>query len=420
MVAAPFTVLMLAAAAPGAAAQVKGGIDVLEASNFKAISGKKVCLITNQTGVDKSGRADVDVFAQAKAVTLACLFSPEHGFSGGSEETKIEDGQLLVGGRKIPVYSLYKGGMAGMKPQSAQLDGVDALVFDIQDIGARFYTYLATMAMGMEAAKDKGIDFFVLDRPNPITGDIVEGPILEDFATYRKSVPTGYFPVSVRHGMTAGEIAKMYAAELRYKRLHVVKLQGWSRGLWLDETGLPGWDGDKTRRPSPNIPDLNSATLYPGLGIFETSNLSVGRGFEGSQFQIIGAPWLDAAQIVSILKSSPQAGADFISEDFTPGGNKDYPYFGQVCHGVRVKIADRKQLRPLDVFVALARAIRRAHPDGGPGSKLEWRGGGAAIMTGIRDFEALYRADPDLKEIQKRFDQGARDFKSYRAAFLLY
>jgi len=411
--------LLLALLCAPARAQVKSGIDVLEATRFAALSGKKVCLISNQTGVDRAGRPDVDAFAAAPGVTLACVFSPEHGFSGGSEQTKIEDGQLVVGGRKIPIYSLYKGGMSGMKPTPEELQGVDALVFDIQDIGARFYTYLATMAIGMEAAKDKGIDFFVLDRPNPITGAIVEGPILDDYAAYRKTVPTGYFPVAVRHGMTAGEIATMYAAELHFSKLHVVKLEGWSRGSWFDETGLPGWDKDKARRPSPNIPDLDSAILYPGIGLFESSNLSVGRGFEGSQFQIVCAPWLDAAGVVALLRADPQKGAAFSAEDFTPGGSKDYPYFGQPCHGVRVKITDRDALRPLDVFIALARAIRRRHPDSGS-SKIEWRGGGAAIMTGIRDFDAVYRADPGMKTVQKLFDQGARDFESRRASFLLY
>ncbi|OGR86675.1 MAG: hypothetical protein A3J74_10300 [Elusimicrobia bacterium RIFCSPHIGHO2_02_FULL_57_9] len=396
-------------------AQVKAGIDVLEENGFHELKGKKFGLLTNQTGVDRKGRHVIELLARAPETELVCVFAPEHGFLGGSENERIEDGVLDAGGHKIPVYSLYNPGMEGKKPKQEQLRDIDALVFDIQDIGARFYTYLASMALAMEAAQEKGIEFIVLDRPNPISGAILEGPILEGYQEHRKTKLTAYFPIPVRHGMTAGEIAKFYAAEIGYERLTVIKAAGWARGMWYDQTGLSRWWDDTRRRPSPNIPNLEAAILYPGIGLFEPSNLSVGRGVDGSQFQLIGAPWLDSPAVVDLLRAASPDGASFSAEDFTPGVNKYYPYYGQRCHGIRIAITDREQLRPMAVFLALTRAMRKVH-----GDKLAWKGSGPAVMTGLKDFNALYRKHPGMEGFQELFDRGARDFEQIRKPYLLY
>ncbi|MFA6319167.1 MAG: DUF1343 domain-containing protein, partial [Elusimicrobiota bacterium] len=262
--------LLIAFLAPAAhGAVVATGLDVLEKSGFAQLQGKRVGLITNQTGKDRSGRTTADVLADAPGVTLAKLFSPEHGFTGMSEEHAVSSTTLRIASREVPIISLYAGGMKGMRPKPEDLKDLDVLVFDIQDIGARFYTYLATMAMALEESAKAGVPFLVLDRPNPITGRIMEGPILEDLSL-RQLTPTAYFAVPVRHGLTAGETALFHNREVAHPDLKVVKMTGWTRSLWFDQTGLP-WTP-----PSPNMPDIDAAALYPGIGIFESANISVG------------------------------------------------------------------------------------------------------------------------------------------------
>ncbi|MEK7388900.1 MAG: DUF1343 domain-containing protein [Elusimicrobiota bacterium] len=379
------------------------GLDVLEMEQFKSLRGKRVGVITNRTGVNRRGRSIVDLLATAPGVTLGAIFTPEHGFAASSESERIASGLTRVAGKDIPLYSLYSGGIAGMRPKPAQLQGLDVLIFDIQDIGARFYTYLATMAMALEEAKTAGIDFVVLDRPNPIRGDVVEGPILED-PNLRFQTPTAYFQIPVRHGMTPGEIALWHNRLVGHPRLTVVKLRGWTRSMWHDATGLP-WIA-----PSPNMPDLDAASLYPGIGIFEASNIAVGRGTP-IPFRWIGAPWMKSAEIVERLRETVQ-GVEFSPQDYTPSKSV---FENQLCHGIKIRVTDRDTMRPLVLFRHLALALRELHPD-----EFKWRWDEAKRMVGVSDFRMLWETGASDESFLALFDQGPRDFENARRSFLLY
>ncbi|HEX4048459.1 MAG TPA: DUF1343 domain-containing protein, partial [Elusimicrobiota bacterium] len=258
LAAAALLALAGCAASPPRPGRVMTGLDVLEAENFAPLKGRRVGVITNRTGVDASGKNITDLLASAPGVTLAAVFTPEHGLYAAAETSKIGNSTLKIGNKTIPLISLYGGGAAGMRPKAADLSGLDVLIFDIQDAGARFYTYPATMAMALEAAKDAGIEFMVLDRPNPINGETVEGPFADDVGL-TGAEPTAYLPVVTRHGMTVGELALLHNATVKYPRLTVIKMRGWKRSMWYDQTGL------RWIAPSPNLPDLASAALYPGV-----------------------------------------------------------------------------------------------------------------------------------------------------------
>lgn len=379
------------------------GLDVLVADGFAPLRGKRVGVITNSTAVDRRGRSIVDLLAAAPGVELAAIFSPEHGYAAASESENIASGLARVDGKDIPLYSLYSGGIRGMRPKPEQLQGLDVLIFDIQDIGARFYTYLATMAMALEESKSAGVDFMVLDRPNPIRGDIVEGPILAD-PNLRFLTPTAYFQVPVRHGLTAGEMAAFHNLSVGHRRLKIVKLRGWKRDQWHDQTGLP-WVP-----PSPNMPDVEAAALYPGIGIFEASNLAVGRGTP-IPFRWIGAPWLKADEIVARLHGLVE-GVEFSAQDYTPSKSV---FAGKLCRGVRITVTNRDAMRPLGVFRHLALAIRALHPD-----EFEWRWDEAKRMVGVDEFRHLWQTGAPEADFITLFDKGPRDFESTRRPILLY
>lgn len=383
---------------------VLSGVDVLARSGFKPLAGKRVGLITNPTGKDRQGRSTAQLFAEARTFELAALFSPEHGITGTREDENISSSTILLGGRQIPVHSLYAGGIVGMRPKQEDLDALDVLVFDIQDIGSRFYTYVATMAMGMEEAAKAGIPFMVLDRPNPINGVDVEGPILDDLSL-RKVTPTAYFAVPVRHGMTPGELASMHHAELKRGSLTVVALAGWRREMWYDETGLP-WTP-----PSPNMPDLEAAALYPGVGIFEASNVAVGRGTP-APFRWIGAPWMDGTAVAADMSAALLDGVEFAPESHTPTKSI---YKDVKCGGVRMKVTDRARLRPLAVFRKLEESLRKHHPD-----KIVWRWPEVKRMVGTDEFHRIIERGGDREKIQALFDEGAERFRESRKEFLLY
>jgi uncharacterized protein YbbC (DUF1343 family) len=391
------------AAARGVSPRVLSGLDVLERENFETLRGKRIGLITNHTGRDAAGRSTVEVLGRAEGVTLAAIFSPEHGFAGAVEDENIAASSFTLDGRAIPIISLYSGGIQGMRPKQDDLEGLDALVFDIQDIGARFYTYLATMGMAMEEAAKANLEFVVLDRPNPINGVTMEGPLLDDLSL-RKITSTAYFAVPVRHGMTAGEIARMHNAEI-HGRLSIVPLRGWKREMWYDETGLP-WIP-----PSPNMPDLEAATMYPGIAVFEASNLAVGRGTPWP-FRWIGAPWLDADRVTRELNASLLDGVTFSVQDYTPTKSV---FKGEKCRGVRMTITDRDHVRPLAVFLKLQESIRRAHP-----KEFVWQWSGLHHMTGTLEFQRLLESGGDPLQLQQLFEQGPERFEKIRAPFLLY
>ncbi len=386
-------------------AGVRTGLDVLVEKRFAPLKGKRVGVISNRTGVDRHGVPILDLLASAPGVTLVSVFSPEHGFAA-SVDADVPSGMMRVKGRDLPVHSLYKDGIYGMRPKREQLEGLDVLLYDIQDIGARFYTYNASMAMALEETKAAGVTFMVLDRPNPIGGEVVEGPVLEDL-NLRKVTPTAYFPIPVRHGLTVGEIARLHNKEVGHPDLVVVPMRGWRRSQWADQTGLP-WIP-----PSPNMPDLDAASLYPGVGIFESANLSVGRGTP-YPFRWIGAPWMDAEAVVARVAGQVD-GVEFSVQDYTPTKRDKRDYVNELCHGVRIKVTDREVMRPLNVFLHLALALREVHP-----REFYFRWDETKRMTGVEEFRLLWETSPRLQPFLALFDKGPAGFEAVRREVLLY
>ncbi|HYI09819.1 MAG TPA: exo-beta-N-acetylmuramidase NamZ domain-containing protein [Thermoanaerobaculia bacterium] len=327
-------------------ADTQNGIDVLHASGYAALRGLRIGLIANQTGIDKSGNPTVDLLRSAPGVTLAAIFTPEHGLRGTADE-KVGDEQY----RGIPVYSLYG---ERRKPSPEQLANLDALVFDIQDIGTRFYTYISTMGLAMEAAAEAKKKFIVLDRVNPIGGEIVEGPVLEGETNF-----TGFHPIPVRHGKTVGELARIFRDERKIDvDLTVIGVAGWNRAHWQDEAGLP-WVNT-----SPNMRSLNAAALYPGIGLMERA-LSVGRGTD-TPFEILGAPYIDGAALIREL--GPMPGVSFTPVRFTPTAST---HRGEECGGVRMTITDRRALRSVSLGLSIAAALVRLYGEKFPVNEMQ-------------------------------------------------
>jgi uncharacterized protein YbbC (DUF1343 family) len=374
------------------------GIDVLEAQGFGDLKGKQVGLITNQTGVDSRERSTADVLARAPGVRLVALFSPEHGIRGTAKPGE-PIGDAIDSKTHLPVYSLYGN---TQRPTPEMLNAIDTLVFDLQDVGVRFYTYLATMGMAMEEAARRGIDFVVLDRPNPLGGIILEGEVLEP----RFRHFTAYFQVPVRHGFTAGEMAQWYNQTARLNlRLKVVPMIGWRRSEFWSDVGHP------FIAPSPNIRTPMEALLYTGIGMFETTNVAVGRGTP-VPFEQFGAPWLDGPKLVRRLNALGLPGVQFESTLFFP--TEDL-YQGQRCSGVRMTVTDTSQLRPVDIFVQVMCILRDYYP-----LVLQIRWEEVARLTGSDDFEHLYKAGNTAAEIIDVFDRNATLFASEREKYLLY
>jgi uncharacterized protein YbbC (DUF1343 family)/CubicO group peptidase (beta-lactamase class C family) len=322
------------------AAPVLTGLDVLRRDKFAALRGRRVGLITNHTGLARDGAPAIDLLHAAPEVTLVALFSPEHGIRGALDRDGITDTRDEKTG--LPVYSLYGERRA---PGIEQLAAIDTLVFDIQDIGCRFYTYISTMTLAMEAAAKTGKRFVVLDRPNPIGGTAVGGPLREGGFEFIAA-----HTLPLRHGLTAGELARMIAAERKWKLdLQVIRCENWRRSQWYDETGLP-WV-----HPSPNMRSLEAAALYPGIGMLEFTNLSVGRGTD-APFLVVGAPWVDEAALARELSSAGLPGVRVTPVHFTPTGSK---FENQLCRGVRFTITDREALDSIAVGAALASSLCR-------------------------------------------------------------
>jgi uncharacterized protein YbbC (DUF1343 family)/CubicO group peptidase (beta-lactamase class C family) len=314
----------------------ENGIDVLHASGYAALQGMRIGVITNQSGIDRAGNPTLDLLRSAPDVVVAAIFSPEHGIRGTKDE-KVAD-ETLFG---IPVFSLYG---ERRKPAHEQLANLDALVFDVQDIGTRFYTYISTMGLAMEAAAEAKIKFIVLDRVNPIGGDVIEGPMLEGETNF-----TAFHPLPIRHGKTVGELARLFRDERKIDvDLTVVPVRGWTRAQWQDEAGLP-WVN-----PSPNMRSLNAAALYPGIGLMERA-LSVGRGTD-TPFEIVGAPYIDGEALIREAGSLPGVRLEPIH--FTPAASI---HKGELCGGVRMIITDRRALRSVTVGLKIAAAIVRLY-----------------------------------------------------------
>ncbi len=374
--------------------KVATGIDVLSAEKFVPLRGLRIGLITNQTGRDAAGRTDIDLLRSASDLKLVAIFTPEHGLYANVDE-RVSSGRDPATG--LPVLSLYGDVTI---PTPAMLAGIDAMVFDVQDAGTRFYTYITTMAYAMKAAARQGIDFYVLDRPDPIDADVVEGPVLDrELESF-----TGYFPLPVRYGMTIGELARMFNAENQIgARLHVIPMRGYRRADWYDDTGLRWID------PSPNLRSLAEAALYPGVALAEGANVSVGRG-TAMPFEVVGAPWIDSRKLAQYLEREQIPGVSFEPADFMPEAE---PYKDQRCHGVRIELIDRDKLDSPALGIELISALLRLYP-------AKFRVDQTLGLIGSRRvLDAVKRGD-DPKTIAREWNRRLTAFRSMRAEYLLY
>ena len=382
------------AAGAGRDAEVRAGIDVLRSERFARLQGARVALLTNQTGRARDGARTLDLLWAAPAVEVRAVLSPEHGFRGDVDEAVADAREPETG---LPIYSLYG---STRRPTARMLDDVDTIVVDLQDVGARFYTYAATMAYVMEAAAERGLRVVVLDRPNPITGEAVEGPPLDA----GEQGFTGYLSLPVRHGLTLGELARLFNAERGLGvDLDVVELGGWRRELWFDETGLP-WVN-----PSPNIRTVTQAALYPGIGAIEGANLSVGRGTD-TPFERLGAPWVDGAALARRLNARRLPGARFYPVTFSPRSSR---YAGQPCGGVQIIVTDRDALEPVRVGLEIAAALHRLH-----GDRLEVDG--TVHLLGSHAALERILAGEDPAAVAAGWAAGERAWRRRRAPYLLY
>jgi uncharacterized protein YbbC (DUF1343 family) len=392
--------------------EVETGIDVLESDHFAELAALarshdghlRLGLLTNQTGVDAEGRRTVDIlFRDAPqaipGLALTTLFSPEHGIGGSYDQPSVPSSTDAATG--LPVVSLYGGTDAARRPSPDSLRSLDAVAIDIADVGVRFYTYEAAMRYFLEAAAQTGTDIVILDRPNPITGSLVQGPISDPGTeSYVNSIP-----VPVRHGMTLGELARFDKAELHLTTpLTVVAVRGWRRSDWFDATGLPWVD------PSPNLRDLEEAELYPGVGLVETTNISVGRGTD-TPFELFGAPWIDGRALAKDLNRRALPGLRFYPLTFTP--QKPYPYAGEVCHGVRVLVTDRNLLDAPELGVEIASALHGLYPDQFHLQRMNTLLANRAVLDAIA-------AGTDPRVIARSWRAARAAFERRRLSVLLY
>ena len=387
-----------AAAEPPASSKtfssVLTGIDVLSRDNFGALKGRRIGLITNHTGVDRAGRSTIDLFHQAKDLKLVALFSPEHGIRGKLDE-KVSDGVDEKTG--LPIFSLYG---QSRRPSAAQLQGIDTLVYDIQDIGCRFYTYLTTLGYILETAAEHKLKVVVLDRPNPIGGLAVEGPILDkDLESF-----VGYHPLPVRHGMTLGEMARLLNHERKLNAdLQVIQVEGWKRNQLYDQTGLT-WVN-----PSPNMRSLAAALLYPGIGLLETTNVSVGRGTD-RPFEIIGAPWIDGRQLAEALNRTALPGVRFVPTRFTPSGST---HAGKECGGVQIYIDDWNRFASLPTGITIACELKRQFPKDWQAPRY------LRLLCNRAALNALERGDSAAQIVQS-WKTDLERFMERRQEYLIY
>ena len=382
--------------------QVKTGIDVLEASGFGALHGgpgrRRIGLLTNQTGLDGEGRRTIDVLANAEGVSLEAIFSPEHGANGVLETEDIGNSRDAATG--VTIHSVYGGSDAARRPSLEVLKKLDAIVVDIQDVGVRFYTYETTLGYFLEAAAKAEIPIIVLDRPNPITGTLIQGPVSD--AGHESF--TNYFPLPVRHGMTLGELAKLFNAERGiHAQLTVVPMDGWQRGDWYDETGLE-WVN-----PSPNLRSLTEAALYPGVGLIEGTNVSVGRGTD-TPFELVGAPWVNARELAQYLNERGIAGVRFVPVSFTPSASV---YAGRQCQGVNIILLDRNVLDAPELGLELATGLRKLYSQQFQSDHVN------ALMFSQPAMDA-FLAGQDPRRIADDWREQLEQFEKVREKYLLY
>ncbi len=374
--------------------RVATGIDVLKENGFSLLKGKRIGLITNHTGLDSAGNRTLDLLSRAKGIRLAAIFSPEHGLYGNVDARIASQRDRATG---LPIHSLYG---EHRRPTPQMLAGLDAIVFDIQDVGVRFYTYITTMGYAMEAAARARIPFYVLDRPNPLTAAVVQGPVMD---REMKSF-TGYFPLPLRHGMTVGELAGLFNAEAAVgAELHVVKMKGYRRDAWFDETGL------RWVNPSPNLRSVAEAVLYPGVAMVEGANVSVGRGTR-TPFEVFGAPWVRARDLADYLNRREIDGVEFAPVEFTPASS---PYRGRTCGGVRILLKDRNALDTALLGIEIVSALHKLFPKD---FKIE----GTRTLIGSQQVFTAIKAGDDPRDAALLWKAPLGQFRGLREKYLLY
>jgi uncharacterized protein YbbC (DUF1343 family) len=421
------------AAAPAASgpavAAVKPGVEVFLEKHLDLVKGKRVGLITNPTGTDSRLASTIDLLFANPAVKLVALYGPEHGVRGDAQAGQYIpfyiDRKYGIPEYNLPVFSLYGQSMkpepgmlknidefmrsfdtkkTGKVPDASMIGGIDVMIFDIQDVGTRVYTYVATMAHCMQAAAENGIEFIVLDRPNPINGEDMEGPMLEypEFSSF-----IGLFPIPLRFGMTVGELARLFNDKFlaRTAKLTVIPMEGWTRAMWFDETGLP-WI-----IPSPNMPTLDTATVYAGLVALEGTNLSEGRGTT-KPFELFGAPWIDGFDLAKTLNGLGLAGVRFREAWFTPSFSK---FQGLLCGGCQVHVTDRAAFRPFATALHIIKTVRDAYP-----GKFEFHADYFDKVMGTASVRKALEAGTDVATILSNIQPGLDAFAGLRKAYLLY
>ncbi len=386
---------------------VDTGLDrVLE---FKYLfQNKNLGIIANHTAMNRSGQFILNVFQQIPGAKIKVLFGPEHGFRGNYAAGRKINGKTFLD--SIPIYSLYG---KNKKPTPEMLAGIDVLIFDIQDIGARFYTYIWTMALSMEAAAEQNITFVVLDRPNPINGLTIEGPLLkEDFASF-----VGLFPIPVRHGLTVGELARLFNEQGWLKDglkadLQIIPMKNWRRKLWFDQTGLT------FIAPSPNMPDLQTATVYPGMCLLEGTNISEGRGTD-KPFLQFGAPWIEPVRLLKKLKSLALKGVQFDTVRFKPQslmGKALHPkYEGEICKGIRLRVTDRERFQSFNTGCLIVKTVHDLFPE-----HFEWRAKHFDRLVGSNTLRQFIEEGKELKPLFQKWRQQDKVFDQLRQQYLLY
>ena len=398
-------------AAPGSG-QVETGIDVLEEEHFVLLRGMaathggtlRIGLVTDQAGVDAQGRRTIDVLAkdaeaEVPGLHLTKLFGPEHGIGSAQDSTNIQNSRDAATG--LPVFSLYGATDAQRRPDAEQLAGLDAILIDLQDVGVHFYTYETVVGYFLEAAKRADIEIVILDRPNPINGVAVQGPV----STPGRENYINYIASPVRQGLTMGELARYDNGENHLgARLTVVRVKGWRRSEWFDQTGLMWID------PSPNLRSLTEAILYPGIGELERTNLSVGRGTD-TPFERIGAPWIDARRLAQFLSARSIPGVRFVPVSFTPGA--PYPYAGQLCQGIEMMVVDRDRLDAPELGMEIAAALLRLFPHDYDASRID------ALILNQATVQQLERGT-DPRSIAASWQPDLRAYEQRRARYLLY
>src|SRR5215469_9968143 len=377
------------------AGRVQTGLDVLQSEKFSPLRGKHVGIITNHTGLDAQGKSTIDLLTHAQNVEVVALFSPEHGIAGHADEKVSSSKDPTTG---LPVFSLYG---ETNRPSGEMLEGIDALVFDIQDAGVRFYTYTVTMAYCMEEAAKRNIAFYVLDRPNPINGDVIEGPMLDP----DKTSFIAYFPLPVRYGLTIGELAQFFNTENHINAdLHVIPMKNWHRNYFFESTGI------RWIPPSPNLRTMKGTLPYPGLEILQNAGVSVGRGTE-TPFEQFGAPWMDGEKVAAALNSDHLPGLRFVPQPFIPVSGL---YQGRRCGGVGIRITDRAAVRAMRMGLEIAALLEKLYPQDFDLSKTITLLGNAEAVQKLKDGVPVPQILAAWQPALTAYDQIRRKYFLYR------